>query len=256
MGLLSSRSYIQLHALFQLVLAVYLTNSREVITDTELVYSDQNGRLRIDNLLPTFTRRRSPFAYCGILLLLFAIFDLTLALKLPTLNHLLAVARYIRNTAANTPAAWSPTVRKITDEFSDMYRHLCILLMTLRLAVFLIVTVKIGLSPAELWTGAFGLAGLAPSSLASGAGVGAAAETDIMVDDSSILGLSTSMAADQLVSSVDELKCRVVLLYGVMEALFSTWVVTALYDEQIETEKSFRSIGTRARTALTTQRRR
>jgi hypothetical protein len=44
---LSSSAYIKLHAAFQLGLAVYLTVSREVITDDELLYQDGRGRLRI-----------------------------------------------------------------------------------------------------------------------------------------------------------------------------------------------------------------
>jgi hypothetical protein len=44
---LSSRTYIKLHAAFQLGLAVYLTTSREVVTDDELLYQDSHGRLRI-----------------------------------------------------------------------------------------------------------------------------------------------------------------------------------------------------------------
>lgn len=88
--------------------------------------------------------------------------------------------------------------------------------MALRLAVFMIVAVKIGLSPAELWSAAVMGGGF----LAKGLGRG--------VD-----GAGVSTAAD-LLSSVDELKYRVVLLYGVMEALFSAWVrillILVVYD--------------------------
>lgn len=47
MVLLTSGSYIKLHAVFQLVLAAYLTKSREVITDDEFVHGTDNGRLCI-----------------------------------------------------------------------------------------------------------------------------------------------------------------------------------------------------------------
>lgn len=72
----------------------------------------------------------------------------------------------------------------------------------------MIVAVKIGLSPAELWSAAVTGGGF----LAKGLG-----------NNNGVDGDGVSTAAD-LLASVDELKYRVVLLYGVMEALFSAWV--------------------------------
>lgn len=46
MGRISSKTYIRLHALFQLVLAVYLTFSRESVGGPELVYKVRD-KLRI-----------------------------------------------------------------------------------------------------------------------------------------------------------------------------------------------------------------
>lgn len=101
----------------------------------------------------------------------------------------------------------------------------------------MIVAVKIGLSPAELW-----------SSAANGGG--------FLVHGFGKSVIKDTRTAANLLVSVEELKYRVVLVYGVMEALFSAWVcmglwyargsladngvslrqvMTALYDEQVET---------------------
>ncbi|KMU88766.1 hypothetical protein CIHG_06434 [Coccidioides immitis H538.4] len=102
MSRLSSRSFIKLHALFQFALAAYLTWSPEVITDSGLVYYVQDELKIFD--IPPFSRPRSPFALCGILLLIFALVDLTLAIKLPALNRILTIAHCIRRDAAAAAA--------------------------------------------------------------------------------------------------------------------------------------------------------
>lgn len=56
MGLLSSKTLIQAHALFLFVLAVYLTKCPEVITDSDLVYmlGEAMRIVRLSLLLPCF----------------------------------------------------------------------------------------------------------------------------------------------------------------------------------------------------------
>ncbi|EFR01727.1 hypothetical protein MGYG_04728 [Nannizzia gypsea CBS 118893] len=316
MARISSRTYIRLHALFQVVLAVYLTFSRESVGGSELVYKVRD-RLRIDNIQP-FNLPRSPFAYCGILLLSFALFDLTLAIKLPTLNHVLAVAEFIHRqqlrqqqerqqresllqsraslssstalpppiiSRSRLPYTRPPTSRsssassttssgsgsststelneaalKITAEFSSLYRQLCILLVTLRSWIFMIVSLRIYLSPDTEW-GAASTAVPSPativgmpatSTLVAGSVAtpfqSAAGKTILWLDQNmhfTRAGLSTAAAVSgsTLGYDVNDLKRKIVLGYGVLELMFSCWILFALRHEKKQAENQLRSVG-------------
>ncbi|KAM5450809.1 hypothetical protein McanMca71_002601 [Microsporum canis] len=309
MGRISSKTYIRLHALFQVALAIYLTTSRETVSGAELVYKVQDD-LRIDNIQP-FNLPRSPFAYCGILLLSFALFDLTLAIKLPTLNHILAVAEFIHrqqlrqqqerqqreSLLRSRSSAFTPIISrsrppytrpastrtssssstastasdsststelndaalKITAEFSSLYRQLCLLLITLRSWIFMIVSLRIYLSPDTEW-GAVSTAvpstvttiGM-PGTSTMGAGSVAtpfhnAGRTILWLDENMHLsgtGLNTAAAVSGPVSGVDvgDLKRKIVLGYGVLELMFSCWILFALREEKRRAESHLRSVG-------------
>ncbi|EEP82991.1 predicted protein [Uncinocarpus reesii 1704] len=204
MGRLSSQRLIKLHALFQFALAVSLTWTPEVITDSGLVYS-AHGELRVSDI-PPFTPPRSPFAYCGVLLLVFALVDLTLAVKLPALNHILTIARCIRRDGLQPhdregePSNVAAAALEIATEFSTLYRHLCMLLNLLRLWIFLIVSLKVYSSPESVW---FGRVGPAVSNTVGG---------------------NVAISATAHMTMVEELKGKIVMGYGVMEILFSCWV--------------------------------
>ncbi|KAK2846312.1 hypothetical protein FQN49_005847 [Arthroderma sp. PD_2] len=309
MGRLSSKNYIRLHALFQVALAIYLTTSRETVSGTELVYKVRND-MRIDNIQP-FNLPRSPFAYCGILLLSFALFDLTLAIKLPTLNHILAVAEFIhrqqlrqqqerqqresllrsqtpspaptpstsrsrssytRPPSTRTPSSSSTSssasdsststelndaALKITAEFSSLYRQLCILLITLRSWIFMVVSLRIYLSPDTEWGAASAAASatVAASSIPGTSTVGgsfatpfrnAAGKTVLWFDEGMLLsgsGLGTAAAVSGSGADVDDLKRKIVLGYGVLELMFSCWILFALRDEKRRAESHLRSVG-------------
>ncbi|KAF3481686.1 uncharacterized protein GIQ15_04445 [Arthroderma uncinatum] len=309
MGRISSKNYIRLHALFQVALAIYLTTSRETVSGAELVYKVRND-MRIDNIQP-FSLPRSPFAYCGILLLSFALFDLTLAIKLPMLNHILAVAEFIhrqqlqqqqerqqreslfrsqtsspapstsrsrssyaRPASTRTPSSSSTAssasdtstsselndaALKITAEFSSLYRQLCILLITLRSWIFMVVSLRIYLSPETEW-GATSMAASATSTVmgvpgTSTVGAGsvatpfrnAAGKTILWFDEAMLSGsgLSTAAAASGSGSgvNVDDLKRKIVLGYGVLELMFSCWILFALREEKKRAERHLRSFG-------------
>ncbi|GBF61775.1 hypothetical protein TMEN_4292 [Trichophyton mentagrophytes] len=315
MGRISSKTYIRLHALFQLVLAVYLTFSRESVGGPELVYKVRD-KLRIDILQP-FNLPRSPFAYCGILLLSFALFDLTLAIKLPTLNHVLAVAEFIhrqqlrqqqerqqresllQSRASSSSTALPPPIisrsrlpytrppasrssstsstastdsdsststelneaaLKITAEFSSLYRQLCILLITLRSWIFMIVSLQIYLSSDTEW----GAASTALPSTATVAGMpatstlaantmatpfqSAAGKTILWLDQNMHFtrdGPNTAavVSGSALGYDVNDLKRKIVLGYGVLELMFSCWILFALRHEKKQAEDQLRAVG-------------
>ncbi|EAS31828.3 uncharacterized protein CIMG_07307 [Coccidioides immitis RS] len=235
MSRLSSRSFIKLHALFQFALAAYLTWSPEVITDSGLVYYVQDELKIFD--IPPFSRPRSPFALCGILLLIFALVDLTLAIKLPALNRILTIAHCIRRDAAAAAARQprtegqlagepDPSVTdaavKVATEFTSLYVHLCMLLTTLRFWIFFFVSLKVYFSPESVWAGKVGLAAL--DSVGNPTAAAAAAPGGVKM------------------TLVEELKSKIVLGYGVMEIMFSCWFFIALNDERRATEYKHRSL--------------
>lgn len=145
-----------------------------------------------------------------------AVFDLTFAMKLPTFNHLFAIARLVRNFAVNSPTTWSAAVRKIAD-FMDLYRDLCILLLMLRFSVFFAVAGSIVSSPDEFWGGA------AASATAVGQIGLFIVGKDSGVGPDMNMGAGSGSAADGGTPMCD-LKTKVILAYGVMEAFFSAWV--------------------------------
>ncbi|KAK2748263.1 hypothetical protein FQN57_000921 [Myotisia sp. PD_48] len=280
MGRITSKGFIRLHALFQFALAIYLTNSPETITSTELVYNIRDGP-RIDNFKP-FTLLRSPFAYCGILLVSFALFDLTLAIKLPTLNHVLAIAQYVRRhrrhhhpgrqqrqqrqqhrrqhgpttaqpsrrtrprtqNPALAPAASASELNdaadKITAEFSTLYRQLCVLLVTLRVWIFMVVALRICMSPESEWDTGSGPGRTPTRRTVEGGKLIIWFGNEAFLPDSGPTGAGSRSGAGM---GVDELKSKVVLAYGVMEILFSCWFIVALQYEKKRAQSQMRWMG-------------
>ncbi|KAK2812417.1 hypothetical protein FQN50_001418 [Emmonsiellopsis sp. PD_5] len=197
MSRLSSKNYIRLHALFQFLLAVYLTNCREVITDAELVYN-VNDVVRID-AKPTFSRPRSPLAYCGIILITFALFDLILAIKLPLINQIISMSQIINHRADDSPAV-SAAVNKVIRVFSSLFFHICVLLALTRLLVFSVISLQIYSSAPEIWMPA---------------------------------GMQSTSVWN---SRVNEAKNKVVLGYGMLEIMSSAWTLLSLKAERRATE--------------------
>ncbi|PGH14840.1 hypothetical protein AJ80_05766 [Polytolypa hystricis UAMH7299] len=190
MGSLSSKSYIKLHALFQFLLAIYLTNSREVITGSdELVYQADNG-MRIKTI-PTFNRPRSPFAYCGIVLIILALFDLILVVKLPRLNQIMVISLMLQSEADPASAQANSAANKAASVIKTLFTQICILLAVARFCAFSIISLRIYASSPESWTSAVGL------------------------------HYDGSIIKD---ARLEDMKHKVVLAYGVMEMMFSSWV--------------------------------
>ncbi|KKZ58605.1 hypothetical protein EMCG_05501 [[Emmonsia] crescens] len=201
MARLSSTSYIKLHALFQFALAVYLTRYQEVFSDYDLIYNVSDV-IRID-ATSTFSRPRSPLAYCGVILLTFALFDLVLAIKLPLINQMISIisrlfdARVGNDSPPTLPAAATKMMRI----FTSLFTHICILLAITRCLVFSIISIRIYASAAEFWVPAAG-----------------------MQDDAAALD-----------AKVIHLKNKVVLGYAIIEMMFSASTLLSLKNERRQT---------------------
>ncbi|KAG5290188.1 Ilm1 superfamily domain-containing protein [Histoplasma ohiense] len=211
MGRLSSKSYINLHALFQFALTVYLTRYQEVIADCDLSYN-VNDVIRID-ATPTFAQPRSPFAYCGVTLLAFALFDLILATRLPLINQLISVmsrlfnARRTHNSAPPSSPT-SSTADKMLQTYTSLFTHICILLAITRCLVFSVISIRIYASASEVWV---------PAAAATAGGRG---------------GMPDAAALD---AKVAHIKNKVVLGYAVAEMMISASTLLSLKDERLQT---------------------
>ncbi|KAL2215635.1 increased loss of mitochondrial DNA protein 1 [Thermoascus aurantiacus ATCC 26904] len=220
MGLLSSKTLIRAHALFLFILAVYLTRSPEVITDSDVVYMIGEA-MRID-ISPTFSRPQSPFALCGVLLVADALVDLIFVTKVPQINELLARAdaaaavasasasasissRSSNNNNNNgngvvvpgeTGATTAAVVRAnpFTARIAALYSEIWTLLAASRFCLFFAVSLFIYQSKPGAW------------------------------------GVRTEGS-----SGLDQLKNRVVFTYGFMEMTFWLWILITLREERQET---------------------
>jgi len=207
MGRLSSKSFIKLHALFLFSLAAYLTRVPEVITDSDLVSCVGDG-MRIDTIR-IFSRSRSPLACCGIILLTFALLDLILVIKLPTLNQVIALAQLIHYDLRHHPEV-ATMLTNINALVASIRFHMCVALIITRFWTFVVVSFRIYASAPGVW-------GLVDER------VGSMWKT-----------YGSSLVVDA--SSVDQLKNKVVLLYGAMETMFCFWILHSLQDERQEIE--------------------
>ncbi|KOS48145.1 hypothetical protein ACN38_g882 [Penicillium nordicum] len=103
MVLISSKTLIQAHAVFLVVIAGYLVKSPEVITDCDLVFM-MGEALKID--FPSLSSpQQSPFTFCAILIFIEALVDLVLLSNIPyheALDEALPYIRPLRN--GNLPA--------------------------------------------------------------------------------------------------------------------------------------------------------
>ncbi|OJD13060.1 hypothetical protein ACJ73_09251 [Blastomyces percursus] len=173
MGRLSSKRYIQLHALFQFALALYLARFKEFVSDYDLVYN-VNDVIRID-ATPTFARPRSPFAYCGVILLVFALFDLILTIRLPLINQLISItsrlfdsrlansSAHSRSSRSSPSSPSSPTLstaKKMLRIYNSVFTHMCILLAVTRCLVFSIISIRIYASATDVWVSAAAASGM------------------------------------------------------------------------------------------------
>ncbi|KAL3489180.1 increased loss of mitochondrial DNA protein 1 [Aspergillus germanicus] len=204
MGLLSSKTLIKAHALFLFTLAVYLTKSPEVITESDVVFM-MGEFLQLD-ATPTFSRPQSPFAVCGILLVADALIDLILVTKIPHINEILAMAEAARSQA---PSSVDGPARIRSNPFiarlASLYSEIWTLLSASRFCLFFAVSFFIYQSKADAW----GVIGGA-----TGAGAGG-------------------------VSGLDQLKNRVVFTYGFMEMMFWFWIFLTLREERQEIAMRF-----------------
>ncbi|KAL4914032.1 increased loss of mitochondrial DNA protein 1 [Aspergillus aurantiobrunneus] len=210
MGFISSKTLIKTHALFLFTLAVYLTKSPEVITESDVVFV-LGEFLQVDSSTsPTFSRPQSPFAMCGILLIADALIDLILVTKIPHINEILAMAQAARSEA---PGAVSGLARMRTNPFiarlATLYSEIWTLLSASRFCLFFAVSFFIYQSKPDAW----------------GVEVNRTAR-----------GLHAS--AGEL-SGLDHLKNRVVFTYGFMEMMFWFWIFLTLREERQEVASRF-----------------
>ncbi|KAL2810587.1 increased loss of mitochondrial DNA protein 1 [Aspergillus granulosus] len=216
MGFLSSKTLIKAHALFLFTLAVYLTKSPEVITDSDVVF--MLGELLQLNTNPTFSRPQSPFAVCGILLVADALIDLILVTKIPHINEILAMAEAARSEApsfVNGPARIrsNPFIARLASLYSEIWT----LLSASRFCIFFAVSFFIYQSKPDAWGVIGGNTGVGSGSSFSS-------------------GLESKTGE---LSGLDQLKNRVVFTYGFMEMMFWFWIFLTLREERQEIATRF-----------------
>ncbi|KAL3455691.1 increased loss of mitochondrial DNA protein 1 [Aspergillus heterothallicus] len=214
MGLLSSKTLIKGHALFLFTLAVYLTKSPEVITESDFVFM-LGEFLQVDSA-PTFSRPQSPFAVCGILLVADALIDLILITKIPDINEILAMAEAARSQA---PSSINGPSRIRSNPFiarlASLYSEIWTLLSASRFCLFFAVSFFIYQSKPDAWGVIGGSAGAGPAAARSG----------------SSLSFGLESQAGEL-TGLDQLKNRVVFTYGFMEMMFWFWIFITLREER------------------------
>lgn len=199
MALLSSKRLIQAHALFLFILAVYLTKSPEVITDSDVVF--MLGEATKIDVSPAFSRPQSPFALCGILLVADALVDLIVVTRVPQLNEILAAADAARSRSrSSSPVRLSPLVARMATLYSEIWT----LLAGSRFCLFFAVSFFIYQSKPAAW---------------------------------GVDGYGT--AAEQVTSGLDHLKNRVVFTYGFLEAMFWFWIFLTLREERQQAAARF-----------------
>ncbi|KAL4896436.1 increased loss of mitochondrial DNA protein 1 [Aspergillus ambiguus] len=198
MRLLSSKTLIQAHALFLFILAIYLTKSPEVITESDVVFM-LGETLRIDTA-PGLSRPQSPFALCGILLVGDALVDLILVTKVPQLNEVIAMAEAARS-ASPIPISGAIRTNPFLARLASLYSEIWTLLSALRFCLFFAVSFFIYQSKPAAWGVDTGVRG----------GYG---------------------AANEATAGLDQLKNRVVFTYGFMEMMFWLWIYLTLREER------------------------
>ncbi|RDW57437.1 uncharacterized protein DSM5745_11521 [Aspergillus mulundensis] len=206
MGFLSSKTLIKAHAVFLLILAVYLITKSEVVTESDVVFM-LGEFLQLDSRAsPNFSRPQSPFAMCGILLVADALIDLILVIKIPHINEILAMAEAARSEA---PSAVSGLARMRTNPFiarlATLYSEIWTLLSLSRFCLFFAVSFFIYQSKPDVW-------GVARSG---------------------------GPAAPGELSGLEYLKNRVVFTYGFMEMMFWFWIFITLREERQEVATRF-----------------
>ncbi|RMJ22325.1 hypothetical protein PHISP_06805 [Aspergillus sp. HF37] len=206
MGFLSSKTLIKAHALFIFVLAVYLTKSPEVITDSDVVFL-LGETLKID-VSPTFTRPQSPFALCGILLTVDALVDLIIVSKVPQMNEILATADAARSRGPDRAMGEDgPPINPYLARLASLYSEIWTLISAARFCLFFAVSFFIYQSKPDMW------------------GASAAATSPVG-------GYGAGSGGGEAMSGLDQLKNRVVFTYGFVEMTFWLWIFVALREER------------------------
>ncbi|KAB8230685.1 hypothetical protein ETB97_003043 [Aspergillus alliaceus] len=201
MGLLSSKTLIQAHALFLFILAIYLTRSPEVITNSDVVFM-LGETLQLDTA-PSLSRPQSPFALCGILLIADALVDLILVTKVPRINEIIAMAEIARS-AAPTSIAGAMRTNPFLGRLAALYSEIWTLLSASRFCLFFAVSFFIYQSKPSAW-------GMDAGDTVGGYGAG-----------------------QEHSSGLDQLKNRVIFTYGFMEMMFWLWIFLTLREERQE----------------------
>ncbi|OOF96982.1 hypothetical protein ASPCADRAFT_205735 [Aspergillus carbonarius ITEM 5010] len=206
MALLSSKTLIQAHALFLFVLAVYLTRSPEVVTESDVVF--MLGEFLNLDASPSLSRPQSPFALCGVLLVLDALVDLILVTKIPQINEIIAMAQAAR-IQSPIPVAGALRTNPFMARLTSLYSEIWTLLSASRFCIFFAVSFFIYQSQPAAWG----------------------------MDAASVMG--SYGTAGVATSGLDQLKNRVVFTYGFMEMMFWLWIFITLREERQEAGARF-----------------
>ncbi|EPS27594.1 hypothetical protein POX_e06574 [Penicillium oxalicum] len=138
MPLLSSKTLIQAHAVFTVVIAGYLLKNPAVITDSDIVFM-MGEALQIDFPAPT-TPTSSPYVICSVLLFVAAAVDIVLLTSLPfhdALNDALPYIRPLRNS--NLPAEDLQALARLPEYITKsltMYWNIWVAVSAVRFALY------------------------------------------------------------------------------------------------------------------------
>jgi hypothetical protein len=130
--------------------------------------------------------------------------DLILIIKLPTINQVIALAQLMHYDLRHHPEV-ATILTNVNALVASIRFHMCVALIVTRFWTFVVVSFRIYASAPGVWGCVDGPVGV--GSIWKGHG--------------------SSLAMN--VSSVDQLKNKVVLLYGAVETMFCFWVSNACF---------------------------
>lgn len=149
---------------------------------------------------PTFSRPQSPFALCGVLLVVDALVDLIIITKVPHMNEILATAEAARYRGPDRVlggGSGSPHMNPFLARLASLYSEIWTLISAARFCLFFAVSFFIYQSKPGAWG---------------------------MSNPNPVVGGYQASGGEETMSGLDHLKNRVVFTYGFVEMSFWLWV--------------------------------
>ncbi|EED15299.1 conserved hypothetical protein [Talaromyces stipitatus ATCC 10500] len=203
MTFLSSKTLIQLHALFMFILAVYLITSPSSITESDLIFIIGEA-MQID-LDPAMSTSQFPFSICAILLVSEALIDLIVVGKLPQLDSILTnLQREQRQTEDRgfsriTLQKPKQTINSWTIQLATIYNEIWTFIAGARFVFFFAVSLFI-------YTG----------------------------DSSGATGKKSWVGQGQVRNGLDQVRNRIVFTFAFVEMMFWLWALSNVREERRE----------------------